>query len=312
MIIVRLIGGLGNQLFQYAVGRDLALKHGVPLKLDISGFETYKLHKYSLGSYTLAATIASSEDRALFVNENGEVLTDLEKLNRTFIQEISPVFNPRVLEAGRDTYLAGYWNSEKYFIDIRKTILSDLTVDTPPEGENAKILEKINASNSVSLHVRRGDYVNNRVFGVCGLDYYKKAIDHIAKKVNSPTFFVFSDDYEWVKDNLKIDYPAVYVHHNNADKNYEDLRLMSACKHNIIANSTFSWWGAWLNQNEDKVVIAPKKWHMLIRRQPDTLMGKIKEQIKRTVFKLSSLRQKWFGVDSYNTKDLIPKSWIKM
>lgn len=148
---------------------------------------------------------------------------------------------------------------------------------------NEQVAQNILSVNAVSLHVRRGDYVSNltinQFHGTCSLEYYNQAIAQIAKKVETPHFFVFSDDPEWVKSNLKIDYSITIVDHNNADKNYEDIRLMSLCKHHIIANSSFSWWGAWLCRNPNKIVIAPLKW---------------------------------FNDKSINTTDLIPDGWIKI
>ena len=140
----------------------------------------------------------------------------------------------------------------------------------------------ISQTNSVSLHIRRGDYVSNQktnqTHGTCDLDYYQRCITEIEKEVENPYFFVFSDEIEWVKENLKINHPAEYVDQNTGDKSYEDMRLMSQCKHNVIANSSFSWWGAWLNSYPDKIVFAPKRW---------------------------------FASDKHNTKDLIPEGWKK-
>ncbi len=150
-------------------------------------------------------------------------------------------------------------------------------------GRNKDIGEMIQSFKSVSLHIRRGDYVSNKVtnqvHGVCDLNYYSHAISYIAERISNTHLFVFSDDPEWAKGNLKTEIPTFFVDNNRADKDYEDLKLMRQCKHNIIANSSFSWWGAWLNQNAGKIVIAPKKW---------------------------------FNDKSINTKDLIPEKWIRL
>ena len=134
----------------------------------------------------------------------------------------------------------------------------------PLGSRNKELLSLIRTVNSVSLHIRRGDYVSNpdtnSALGTCSLEYYRHCIEHIASNVENPHFFLFSDDINWVRDNLKIKYPTTVVDGNSADTNYADLHLMSNCKHNIIANSSFSWWGAWLNNNPDKIIIAPKIW----------------------------------------------------
>jgi len=181
------------------------------------------------------------------------------------------------------SYLEGYWGSEKYFKDIENIIRKEFTLKDKPDAINQKMISRIKNCDSVSIHIRRGDYIfdekTNKYHGVCNLDYYLKAIALVAKKVKKPYFFIFSDDIRWAKQNLHLKFPCVYVNHNIGKKDYEDLRLMSNCCHNIIANSSFSWWGAWLNKNKDKIVIAPKKW---------------------------------FTDKSINTKDLIPKQWLKI
>jgi Glycosyl transferase family 11 len=163
-----------------------------------------------------------------------------------------------------DSYLMGYWQSEQYFADIANIIREDFTFKLPMSQQNAELAKQINQVNAVSLHIRRGDYANNpetmATYGLCSLDYYKEAIRYIVERVNAPHFFIFSDDINWVKNNLKIDYPYQYVDHNHGTESYNDMRLMSLCKHHIIANSSFSWWGAWLNRNPEKLVVAPQKW----------------------------------------------------
>ena len=271
MIIVKLIGGLGNQMFQYALGRHLAYKHKTSLQLDISEFENYKLHKYSLK----------------FFNIHGD---DSEKFKKGFKKKIIAFFNskkephfhfsPKILNSPDNVYLDGYWQSEKYFKDIEPIVRQEFTLKDKFNAMDDKALTAIGTSESVSLHIRRADYVTrektNQVHGVCSLEYYHEAIAKIVATVKNPYFFIFSDDMPWAKDNLQLNFPVSYIDHG-PDKNYEDLILMSRCKHNIIANSSFSWWGAWLNTNPFKIVIAPKKW---------------------------------FNDQSKNTKDLIPDGWI--
>jgi hypothetical protein len=285
MVTVKLIGGLGNQMFQYALGRKLSIKMSTDLNLDISGFQVYKLHKFSLSCFQLVQTINFCDKP-----ENSKVVKKINKFlplkfhfGYKHIDEQSFAFNMNVLNLQGDLYLDGYWQSEKYFKDIRDTLVEDFKIIKIQDLENIILSNKIHSSNAVSLHIRRGDYVNNtqtfEKHGVCSLDYYFKAIEYIATKISSPSFYIFSDDPKWAFENLRINYPTTFVVNNDADRNYEDLRLMSQCNHNIIANSSFSWWGAWLNDNPEKIVISPRKW---------------------------------FNDKDVDTSDLIPDTWISL
>lgn len=267
MIIVRLIGGLGNQLFQYAVGRRLAHVLGTELKLDITGFETYKKRKYYLRPFNIQENFASSAEIAALVPK-GRLERALAKRWQKkwpkYIQQRYFHFDPDILNLSDGVYLDGYWQSEKYFADIAGIIHREFTVKTPQTGKDKELAEITAATESVSLSIRRGDYVSspdmNQFHGVCDLDYYSRCVEHITQTVKNPHFFIFGDDPQWARNNLKLPYPSTLVDHNGPDKGYEDLRLISQCKHNIIANSSFSWWGAWLNPRNEKIVIAPKQW----------------------------------------------------
>ncbi|MBI3632780.1 MAG: alpha-1,2-fucosyltransferase [Candidatus Vogelbacteria bacterium] len=269
MIIAQLIGGLGNQMFQYAMARHLAKINNTTLKIDLTPFEDYKLHKYSLHHLGIVADIASKED--------------LEKV--TFIKEKHFHYDVSYKEIGNNVLLKGYWQTEKYFNEIPDIIRHEFAVKTPLGNKNLEVANLIKASNSVCLHIRRCDYVPNtygdQIFDSLTLDYYFKAIELLAHEKQDLKFFIFSDDPGWVKDNVKLDHSVVYVDHNTAESNYEDLRLMSLCNHNIIANSSFSWWGAWLNKNRDKKVYAPKNWFNS-------------------------------NVRNLDPKDIIPESWYKI
>ncbi len=279
MIIVRLKGGLGNQLFQYAVGRRIAIDKGVPLKLDISGFDVHRTpenvtpRRYELHHFNISAEIASGEEVALVTGSNlhgyqGYLWHFFQRLlpyyKRSIVPERGAAFDPNLLRVSRNVYLDGYWASEKYFGDIAPVIRQDFTFKYLLEGANAELADRIAECNSVSLHIRRGDFVSNPVIhafhGVLSLDYYLAAAKRIKELVTSPHFFVFSDDIAWGKDNLVIGAPVTFVEGNQGERDDEDLRLMSLCKHHIIANSTFSWWGAWLSKHEEKIVIAPRRW----------------------------------------------------
>lgn len=273
MIITRLIGGLGNQLFQYAVGRHLAEIHKTELKIDTSGFETYKLHKYSLWPFNIQENFASSQEiESLTAQEQvgGEcmlarVLRKTLRPAKTHIREKKLFsFDSKILRLPDGVYLDGYWQSEKYFNNIAGIIRQETTVKFQQTGKDKGLADMIASTESVSLHIRRGDYVSNpktrQVHGICGIDYYSRCVEHITQIVKNPHFFIFSDAPKWVRINLKLPYPNTLVDHNDADKNYEDLRLMSQCRYNIIANSSFSWWGAWLNPRKNKLVLVPKRW----------------------------------------------------
>lgn len=287
MVIVKLIGGLGNQMFQYACARRIAHRHNVSLKIDVSGFEVYKLHKYSLKHFNIIEEFAAQDEIARFKEPKGIAPRLLMKLlpyhGHTLVRERFFLFDPRLLKVSKNVYLDGYWQSERYFNDIKDIICNEFTAKHEPDVKNKEMIQNILGINAVSLHIRRGDYVSNlttnQVHGVCSLEYYQQAVSIISQRVENPIFFVFSDDPEWVKQNLKIAYPIIFVDHNDADKNFEDLRLMSLCKHHIIANSSFSWWGAWLGNNLNKNIVAPKKW---------------------------------FSKEDVNTQDLIPERWIRI
>lgn len=250
MVIVQLIGGLGNQMFQYAMARHLAEKNSTILKLDLFEFETYKLRRYGLHCFNIQENVATRQE--------------IENIQGTLLQENSKCFDSGALKRTGDIYIQGYWANEKYFIDIRDVLLKEFVVKHDQNYLNKNISEQILSVNSVSLHIRRGDYVHNpvmnKIFRICGSDYYMPAIKHIAGRVKAPHFFIFSDEPDWVKRNFHITFPHTIIDCNGQDRDYEDLRLMSRCKHNIIANSSFSWWAAWLNDNSDKIVVAPKQF----------------------------------------------------
>jgi hypothetical protein len=161
-------------------------------------------------------------------------------------------------------YLTGYWQSEKYFSSVEAEIRKDFTFNKPLIDRNLELSAKMATCGSISLHIRRGDYVSDAqtsaILGVCPLDYYRNAVAYVADRVANPQFFVFSDDIEWARENLGLDHPSEYIDHNRGAESYCDMQLMSKCRHHIIANSSFSWWGAWLNPHADKIVVAPKRW----------------------------------------------------
>ena len=260
MIIVQLVGGLGNQLFQYVAARRLAHVHNTVLKLDISAFEKYTLHAYHLNYFNIIENIATANEIETIKGNNDIACNCLGRV----IREQSFNFDPGILYLPDNVYLQGYWQSEKYFADIKHIIIKEFTVKYALDARNKEIADSINNCSSVSLHIRRGDYASNphtnSVHGICSLEYYQRCIAEMVEAVSEPHFFVFSDDPEWVMENIKLEYPMTLIDHNGPERDYEDLRLMSMCKHNITANSTFSWWAAWLNPNPKKMIFVPERW----------------------------------------------------
>jgi hypothetical protein len=263
MIITKIKGGLGNQLFQYAVGRAVALHHKVPLKLDLTIFETYKLHNgYRLDQFAIQADIAPKNEIIKLKGGNNVLFSALRKVGlvkrKSYFKEKRTSYFDASVFKNNSVYLDGYWQNELYFKNIRELLLRELSPVSSMSDLDCAYLECIKNSNSVSLHVRRGDYLNSKNINVLDVDYYVKAVDYIRKNVKNPTFYIFSDDLEWCKNNLGFLNGCIYVDRTQTE--IDDLKLMSFCRHNIIANSSFSWWGAWLNQNPKNTVIAPKGW----------------------------------------------------
>src|SRR3989339_1105405 len=288
MIITKLTGGLGNQLFQYAIGRNLIYINGSDLKLDGSEYDVSNkgnFRHYALDKFNTIQNFASKKETNNFkfgVFKKWLYKSGIVK-NKNYFLEKKFNFDKEILKIKDNAFLQGYWQSEKYFIGIRDILLQEFSLKENIELKFGEILKEINESNSVSIDVRRGDYVKNpknlSFHGVCSPKYYSESTSKIASLIEKPVFFVFSDDIEWVKENLNITFPVVYLSGIKNIKSYEELVLMSKCKHNIIANSSFSWWGAWLNTNQKKIVIAPKRW---------------------------------FNDVKLDTTDLIPENWIRI
>ena len=261
MIITKLKGGLGNQLFQYAAGRAVALHHKVPLKLDVTTFETYNPHNgYRLDQFAIQADIANYNE--IIKLKGGLLMSALRKAGlvkkKSYLKEKRTSYFDEGVFKNNFVYLNGYWQNELYFSNIRELLLQELSPISSLNDVGYSCLESIKKTNSVSLHVRRGDYLNLKNIGVLDVDYYKQAVAYIRKNVEKPTFYIFSDDLDWCKKSLGFLDVCIYV--DRTETEIDDLKLMSCCQHNIIANSSFSWWGAWLNKNPKKTVIAPKSW----------------------------------------------------
>lgn len=316
MIIVRLNGGgLGNQLFQYAAGRRLAIVHNTVLKLDLVAYSDNSYRTYGLDKFNIRANKASLLDifrvcpseafrrqiiryqpllgSSLYprllarFGKNGyrlrvdeyDAAKPLEPLmiGRVVAQRFFH-FDPEVLGVPDNVALVGNWISEKFFVDVRPRILNELSVKTPFDADNSDLATQIVSSQSISLHVRRGDKVNNPVFPATELGFINRAISFMSRKLPSPHFFVFSDDIDWCRQSIPPVGRMTFVD-SNRDRPYEDLRLMTMCRHNIIAESTLSWWGAWLNPNPTKIVVSPPA--------------------HRTI-----------ALANFNTADVLPPEWI--
>jgi hypothetical protein len=274
LIISEIIGGLGNQMFQYAAARALSLRKNQPLVLDISRFTGYALHQgFELQRvFACPAKITSSSDtlRVLGWQSPRVVRKVLSKSIFASLRRPEYVIEPHFQYWSNidliplNCYLSGYWQSEKYFADAIHTIRTEFAFKQPMSAVNAETSDVIEKTNSVSLHVRRGDYTKytktTAVHGLCSVDYYKAAIEYVSEHVENPCLYIFSDDLEWVRGNLPTNLPCKYIDHNQGRESFNDMRLMSLCKHHIVANSSFSWWGAWLNPAPRKLVVAPKKW----------------------------------------------------
>jgi len=272
-IIIRLLGGIGNQFFQYAVGRSLAIRHKGELLLDDSLLRQRRFgvtpRDYELGVYNIRARKLNPDEASYLqylVRRPFRYLytAGLKKSNFTYYREPHFEYDSRLHQLAGDLILEGYWQSERYFSDIANEIRRELQPINLLDVNAQEYLSQILRENSVGLHVRRGDYISNSTVVknhvICDLAYYKRAVSVVAEWVKNPVFFVFTDDPAWVTKKFRIDFPMVLVSRLNTWPAYDDLRLMSNCAHNIIANSSFSWWGAWLNSNPKKIVVAPFRW----------------------------------------------------
>ncbi len=276
MLILHFSGGLGNQMFEYALYCTLQ-QNGVHVKIDLSHYNKQKTHNgYELERiFNLQAVYANKAERTFF-KWLGKLQSKLFGTAYKERPEDQYFFHENVLQL-KNGFLKGYWQSDKYFINAGQKVKQAFTFPTPKQEKNLAVLEIINASQSVSIHIRRGDYLIDGRNCALSADYWNKAIAYINQQIPEPVFFVFSDDLVWAKDNLQI-LNSQYIDWNKAEDSYWDMFLMSKCKHNIIANSSFSWWAAWLYDHKNKLVICPQHW------------------------------MPHFD----GTRDLVPKTWIKI
>ena len=262
-IISRLFGGAGNQLFQYAAGRALADHLGCELVLD-SRYVAGSADRGDCFDHFAQARFSRDADLPP-AKSDGAVRYGLWRTfgrSPRFHRERGLGFDPAFFDLPPDTYLHGYWQSQKYFAPIIDPLRRDLSFTTDLDAANAEMATQIaGAPNPVALHVRRGDYVASGSYAACSPAYYRAATDLLAGKIGTPlTCFVISNDPAWARAHLDLGQETVFVDLNDEKTGHFDLHLMTLCAHNVIANSTFSWWGAWLNDTPGKCVVAPKNW----------------------------------------------------
>jgi hypothetical protein len=281
MVVVELSDGLGNQMFQYAMGRALSLRRGDRLVLFTGRFVPPQKRQFGLGAFAIAGDV-DGDLECLEAN----VVWNVRELAFVVADEVITTTCPNLI-------LTGYWQSERYFSDAASTIRLDFAFREPIASEHFTIAHEIARTNSVCIHVRRGDYMRpDDRMGFLGLGYYSIAVRAIQGMVPQPTFYVFSDDIAWCRAQLSLPTPHRFIapDHRTRDAGIADLQLMATCKHFIIANSTYSWWGAWLGNHEQKVVIAPVRWFrdepLAITRGP--------------------------GNTRLTSVDLIPSRWLRM
>lgn len=290
MIVVRIMGGLGNQMFQYAVGKRLATSHDTELKIDISYFKKSGHRQYLLNHFSVPEDFAAKDEirRLKYAQKpwwlllSKELRQQARSDSQSYIREKYFHINEGAMSSGPDAYLDGFWQSEQYFKDIEDFIRKTFTFQNP-SPQAVEMANRIRSSNSVSLHVRRGDYIKEegafQVFETLSQAYYRDAVDYIRSQIGSLHVFVFSDNMPWVRENMSFDCQTTMLDGSNSEYPLDDLYLMSLCRHNIVANSSFSWWGAWLNSHENKKVVAPSAW---------------------------------FRSREINTRDLIPEGWKRI
>lgn len=283
IIIVRLLGGLGNQMFQYALGRKLSILHKRVLKLDASIYnsenqsKSFAVRNFNLDVFNIKKNFANETDIKPFEKYLGQnffsrLLRRFSSGKKYYLNSYiyeprgkNFIFDPHLLKVKLKpiVYIDGFWQTEKYFSDIESVIRKDFTFKDSPNAQNQALLEKILNEQSVGIHIRHGDNATKMAagHGVLPLEYYYQALKSLKQQADINNLYIFSDDPEWAKQNLHFNEPAIFVA-NNQNEPHEDMRLMAACKHHIIGNSTFSWWAAWLGKKPGQFVFAPSRYHM--------------------------------------------------
>lgn len=285
MIITEITGGLGNQLFQYAAGFSLAVRHQTELKINVQFKEGDTVRSLGLSHFNAILHQANAEEiNNLYPSTVFERITQrlLPTQLKKYYLEKEFSYQHRFEQLGSNVYLKGYWQSELYFSSIKEKIRSVFTLAPAHYIKAATFIEELNQMNSVAIHIRKGDYLippYSSYYANIDLNYYNQAIALLNSRFTALKLFVFTDDVNWVKSNLHLNLPYTLVSTIYTNTMYEDFKGMQSCKYHIIANSSFSWWTAWLSERTDKVVVAP---------------------------------QKWFNHGPSDTQDLLPKSWLTL
>lgn len=270
MVTVLLSGGLGNQMFQYAAAKSLAMRLNTTLSIDLYTFtkktqatvRPYELDIFNIGNIpeTFSAKAKFVTKARPFIQKHRSFFQKFSIFTDTYAILYQPVFET----IKGNVIMSGYFQNEKYFKNIADNLQQSFSFKNPLDGRNADIAKRIQDKQSVAIHIRRGDYLNTNSksnFIILDKAYYEKAIGYITNRIENPEFFIFSEDFDWIKQNLNLEnYPVTFIDWNKGRDSYIDMQLMSLCKHNIIANSSFSWWAAWLNSNKEKIVLAPELW----------------------------------------------------
>ena len=278
MIIVELLGGLGNQMFQYAMGKSLSKHLNTPVKYDVKHLvnhipnENLIVRDLAIDVFNTNVQHASQKEIENILRQSPHKIVRLfenvvmgRKNKYKYLYEPQPTYFEDVYKLPVNSYLAGYWQSTRYFENIEPELKREFTFKAPIIPESHDLLQRMNRKTPICINVRRFNALESSFHGYCGVQYYMTAMDIIASKVSDPDFFIFSDDLNWCKENLKIEkYPFTIVgHEHKGDKFSNYLHLMSLCKHFIIPNSSFAWWATWLNTDKDKIVIVPQTWHLV-------------------------------------------------
>ena len=287
-IFVSLFGGLGNQLFQYATARAISERIKSELIFDLTWFDQVRkfshdtIRCYALHPFNIDAKFEKKKHNTV-VRSFFKRMPLMREFFRSYYVERTYCYDPNLLKINSSVWLSGYWQSQKYFEDAAEIIRSEIGRVGKLSHSAKAVYDQICVDQAVAVHIRRGDYISNskaqNFHGLCSMDYYVKSIDKITKNLKNPHLYIFSDDPDWTYENFDIDISKTIVNVSRPDEAHQDLWLMSACKYFVIANSTFSWWGAWLGSYPNKRVIAPKRW---------------------------------FRDPSINTKDLIPSDWLQL
>lgn len=291
MITVRLKGGMGNQMFQYAFGRSIATKLQTDLQLDLSslldrskGDFVYRNYDLDIFNVNPTFTVNPSLLQTIFKIKSSKVAKLVKNhaaSGKSYIKEKHFHLVKEVLEQPTDNALYdGWWQSEKYFSSVADHIRKEFVFIDPIIPKSTALFEKIQTTNAICLNVRRTDFLKVTALNTTNLDYFLRAAKYMAERIDQPHFYVFSDDIEWSAANIKLDHPTTIVTHDHKGRKYGNyLQLMKACKHYIIPNSSFAWWAIWLNESKEKIVVAPKNW---------------------------------FTDSTFDTADLVPQNWVRL